>query len=287
MAGLLVTSACSDGAPAASGPSAAPGPPAQAATLDEVEAAVTKTLATTGELVERQVMGIGAEGTFEWTSTADFDGPSGNYRVVTAFSADPPELGRMLTGGSGMALEDLTTEVSRVGDKLYLTLRAWPENLRGRWLPMTLDDAATMLAGQGVQLGDDPRSPSRLLALIDSADATVSRAGSTFRLTVPAPEAVGVLGTAAMRMFARRQIDVEQLTGEVSFEAVTDAQGRIESMRLDATDLMRQIMELAGVEVPPNGLTTTIELRLTNFGKPVSVTAPPADKLIDPAEMNR
>lgn len=82
--------------------------------------------------------------------------------------------------------------------------------------------------------------------MIDSADTTVTRSGSTYRLTVPAPEAVSALGTAALRMLARKQLDVKQLKGDVPFEVVV----RIESIRMDATGLMGQILDMVGTKAP-------------------------------------
>nr|WP_157529362.1 hypothetical protein [Kibdelosporangium sp. MJ126-NF4]CEL23074.1 hypothetical protein [Kibdelosporangium sp. MJ126-NF4]CTQ90212.1 hypothetical protein [Kibdelosporangium sp. MJ126-NF4] len=282
LAGMLAVTGC--GTDTSTGSSAAP---ILGATIDEVTAAVGKTLSGTGQLVERQTMVLGRDGTFDWTSTADFDGPAGTHRAVAAFAANPPELGRMITGDATVALTDLTAEVMRVGDQVYMTMRGWPPKLRGRWLAMPLAQAATMMASQGVQVETTARTPSRLIALIESGKATVSRSGTTFQLTVSAPDAMPALGTAAARMFARQNLDMSALKGTVTVDVALDAQGRIVIVRMDATDLMGQLVELAGVKLPPGGVKTTIEAQFTNFGKAVSIAAPPADKLIDPAEMGR
>ncbi|MCE7011364.1 hypothetical protein LWC34_52435 [Kibdelosporangium philippinense] len=270
-ASLLATSACS-------------GDPAK---LDEVKTAVTKTMATTAEHIETQVMQIGDEGSLTWTTRADVNGPANAYRAVSNHTADPPSLLTMMTADSSVAGKDLRAEVLRVGITLYMTMPGWPQHLRGRWLPFPLASAESMLEAQGVQIAGETRSPSRLLALVDSANANVTRSGSTYELTVPARKAVSVLGVAAARRFANGELDVDMLQGNATVEVVVDSEGRIESMELDATDLMEQIMTMSGVRLPSDGVPTKLDLKVANYGKPVSVAVPPDTQLIDQSEMPR
>lgn len=291
LACALVLTGCASGDPEpVRSPSSTPPTAEQQASLSDVVAARKNTEATSGELVETVTMGFGPLGALATKLEADFDGPAASTQATMTFKASSEQLEQMMTKGQ-VKMSDLRVQVLLIDDTVYMTMAGWPSKVRGRWLKFTEETMGEQLAAQGFAFPKGAATPSKLLPLIDVADEKVTSSaepdgGATYQLTVPARDAVGALGNAAYRMLGQRNIDPASLTGTITFEVRVDGDNRVVGATLEATELMEQFFKKAGGADAPSGLTTTVELNITDFGKPVTVKAPPASKLIDPSEMN-
>lgn len=263
----------------------------QPALLDAVITARDKAEASSGRLVEKVVWDFGPVGAVSQIMQADFNGPAASYRVETWFEATSEPAERFITQGD-MGIDQLRAKMLQVDGAAYLTMVGWPPERRGRWLEYTEQALAEHAGAEDTGPLLTGATPSKLLETIDLADEKVTSSpktpdrDKTYYLTVPAAWAVGALGNSAVRGLDELDIDPTELTGTVPLQVEVDDRNRILRADLDVTAVMKQLFERSGEQGMPADFTIVVQLNITDYGKPVTVKAPPKSKLIDPSEMN-
>lgn len=181
-----------------------------------------------------------------------------------------PEVAKALKVGD---VEKLRMRMVQTADAAFQHMPAWPTAARGRWLRFTGAELSTKFGEVDMSAGVFPP----LLDLLDQARPTL--AGASTRnsavVAVPAAAAFAAFPSSSPRKLIAMGVDPEKLTGEVLLEVHVDAEGRIESVRVEADALFDQAYVLAGIPATVD-LASSVEARITlsGYGTPARVSVP-------------
>lgn len=249
----------------------------QAVYRDDLRAARQHTEEASGRLEQRLAMNASGIASQTLRIIGDYDGATGNFSTVQDWLVDEKRDGT--ASESVLLMAESEVRSRRVNGIVYQTSTMFPKRFHGRWVRMTERDIA--VSGR-------PRPgpiPTKLLDLIDEVTGPVDRAqtgngGHVYRLAVPTAAAA----RAADYTFKRGDQPVTPPSGVTPVEITVDNLGRITELTVDLTGAWRTFS--AGMHEDAKRLTVMSTLRISDFGKRVTVRPPRAELLVDPSEMN-
>jgi hypothetical protein len=284
-AALLACTACSTGSPPNAAPSTSLAPATTAPPRLDA-AAVRRALAETraartGRYVSTLSTTLRA-GTITLTQTGSYDLTRGLGRAETAYDADSPELAEALGLDGTKDLRALTVS-ARSGS--YLQMPGWTGAAHGRWLRFTAADVAKLGVAGVDPAALDPLPP--LVAVLRSARdvASPAPAAGVAYVGVPAAEVFRSFPSSSTRRLVDAGVDPNTLTGLVTFEVHLDAGGRLARVVVDADGMFDDAYAQANVAGAAEETTALVsDVRLSDPGKPVSITVPTGRAVMTSAE---
>jgi hypothetical protein len=182
---------------------------------------------------------------------------------------------RLTLDGAAAGSDTDSLRVVGVGRSAYLSSTGWPSRLRGRWLRIEPSAAA-----EALQVGVDPTEnlPAAVAAVADVDADTLRRAtaGTTLTGTLPARQALGLLGLEAD--LGTQGVAVAELTGSARVLVTVGPDGRLRRLRVDGATF-RSSPALPGTAAELVRMTSTT-VAFLGWGRAGRIEEPTADDLV-------